>query len=110
MYLIFGSGPSQRFVLVYESSHLNGFTISYGIDVSDSPFMPRFTAFSPDSHVNKNNDTITSDDKLFRFAGSFRYAGLRLRKITFYPLNPVVGTTAGKLGRFAPLDSAVKRF
>ena len=70
--------------------------------------MPGFTTFSPDSHVNKNNNTITSDDKLFRFAGSFHYSGLRLREITFHPLNPVVGTTAGKLGGFAPLDSAVK--
>ena len=102
-------GPFQRFLLVYKGSHLNGLTVFNGINVGNSYLVPSVATPTSDPHVNQNNNSITGDDELFRFTGPLRYASLRLCEIPFYPLNPVIGAAAGKLCRFAPLDSAVKR-
>ena len=71
-----GAGPSQGFLLVYESSHFNRLAIFDRVNVGNSRLVPSFTAFWPDPHVDQNNHLITGDNELLRFAGPLRYASL----------------------------------
>jgi hypothetical protein len=107
---VFNSSPTQRFLPVGECAHLNRFAVADCVDIRKAHIRPFIAALVSKLSVNEHHDPVPRSDKALGLAASLGPVGSRLRQIVLNAIPPVIRATAGKFGRFGPLDLGVERF